>query len=65
MCPVHGVLFDLHEGGGERFRHGGDVGIHWLVLKTEKNISHDSFRASVTSSGVRICWHGKLEGGYF
>ena len=31
--PVHGILFGFHENGEERFRHGGDVGVHWIFRK--------------------------------
>ena len=31
--PVHGILFSFHEDGGERFRYGGDVGVHWIFRK--------------------------------
>ena len=31
--PVHVIVFDLHEDGGERFYHGSDVGVHRLVIE--------------------------------
>ena len=62
--PLNMIILDLHEDGGESFCHGGDVGVHWLVLKG------DEFFASLLECERYLFWclhfsAWTVGGGYF